>query len=282
MYKKRLIFLAILFVANVFVWYAISVEARSGKLTVAFLDVGQGDAVFVEGPSGTQVLIDGGQGRAVLRELGAVMPFYDRSIDVLIATHPDADHIGGLPDVLENFDIDFVFEPGIAHDTGTYEEFMRLIGEENAKHLIARRGQVINLGDEAYLRILFPDRDVSGVEPNAGSVFAQIVYGETEVMLTGDAPKSIEQYVISLDGPTLESNVLKAGHHGSKTSSDESFVGLVDPDYVVISAGENNRYGHPHEEILDVFEQFETKILGTYAEGRIVFELDGETLMRIK
>ena len=283
-WKKNLAWVVLLVLAlvNLVVWYAVSVEARSDILTVAFLDVGQGDAIFIESPSGRQALIDGGAGSVVLRRLGKVMPFFDRSIDVTVATHPDKDHIGGLIDVLESYNITHILDPGVVHDTNAYEEFERLADmEPNAERLLARRGQVVDFGDGAYLRILFPDRDVSGVETNAGSIIAQLVYGDTEIMLTGDAPRTIEEYLILRDGPSLASDVLKAGHHGSRTSSSERFVDIVDPDYTVISAECDSRYGHPHREVLDVLTRVGTTVLSTCDEGTIVFESDGKTV-RVK
>jgi len=269
--------LGALVVANVLVWSFVYTRAQPGKLTVSFLDVGQGDAIFIESPSGVQVLVDGGPGRSVLRRLGRSMGFFDRNLDVVIATHPDADHIGGLPDVLERYDVSFILDPGVVHDTGFYDEFVRRAREEdNAEYITARRGQVINLGDGAYLRILFPDRDVRGVETNDGSIVAQLVYGETKVLLSGDAPKSLERYVTFLDGVSLHSDVLKAGHHGSHTSSDEMFVGFVSPKYAVFSRGCDNRYGHPHAEVLETLDRFEIETLDTCKLGTITFESDGE------
>lgn len=271
--------LLVLVLVNVVVWYAVAAETARDTLTVAFLDVGQGDSIFIESPSGRQVLIDGGAGNVVLRQLGGVMPFFDRSIDVVIATHPDRDHIGGLADVLEDYNVSHILDPGVLNDTGVYEEFERLADEEpEGKRVLARRRQVVDVGGGAYLRILFPDRDVSGVETNTGSVIAQLVYGDTEFMLTGDAPQAIEEYLILRDGPSLESDVLKAGHHGSRTSNSEHFVGVVDPDYVVISAGCDNSYGHPHQEVIDIFTKLNTKILSTCDEGTVVFESDGNTV----
>jgi len=270
--------LGALVLVNFVVWYAVA-QQRSHVLTVSFLDVGQGDAIFIESPSGKQVLVDGGPGRAVLRELGTVMPFYDRTIDVIIATHPDADHVTGLSDVLESYQVGLIFESGAQSDTGMYKEFHELSeSEDGAKHITARRGQVIDFGDGAFVRILFPDRDVSSVESNSASIITQIVYGDTEVLLTGDAPKNIEQYVAQLEGAQLESDILKPGHHGSKTASSETFVGWVDPVYAVFSRGCDNRYGHPHEEVVDLLNRFEIETLDTCESGTISFVSDGKTI----
>jgi len=279
MKKVPPIILGLLFFANIAVWFAIF-HTNAGVLRVSFLDVGQGDAIFIEGPNGNQVLIDGGRDRSVTRALGDVMPFYDRSIDVVIATHPDADHIGGLPYVLERFTVGAVIENGTTAETGVYEGFARMRDESGAAIYTAVRGMVIDLGRGVYLRVLYPDGVVRGGEANDGSIITQLIYGETEVLLTGDASKRIEEYLVVLDKGELASEVLKAGHHGSKTSSAAAFLAAVRPQYAVISAGADNQYGHPHEEVTERFDQMQVSIIGTYDEGTITFVSDGETLRR--
>lgn len=277
--KKSLKFYLLggLLIINIFIWSVIFVEEKN-VLTIAFLDVGQGDAIYMRAPNGNQILIDGGPNKNVLRQLSKVMLFYDRSIDAVIATHPDKDHIGGLPDVLERYEVDFILDSGKEGESATYKELLRLIEVKNIRSIQAKRGMIVVLDNDVYLNILFPDRDVSGVESNTASVIVQLVYGDIEFMLTGDSPKTIEEYLVMLDGEKLKSDVLKVGHHGSKTSSSESFLGHVSPEYSVISAGVDNRYGHPHEEVIDVLNQFESVILSTQDNGMIVFESDGENI----
>lgn len=265
-----------LFFVNLFIWQAVFAGERNGILTVAFLDVGQGDAIFIEAPNGNQVLIDGGANKSVLRQLSSVMSFYDRSIDIVIATHPDKDHIGGLIDVLERYKVEKILDPGLENDTGVYRSLQNSIDEHGVSRTVARRGMIISLDEGVFLKILFPDRDVSNIDSNDASIIIQLVYGETEFLFTGDSPVKMERYVASIDGKALQSDVLKVGHHGSRTSSSEIFIGFVSPDYAIISAGKDNRYGHPHKEVIETLEQFEIKILSTYEEGTIVFESDGD------
>jgi competence protein ComEC len=149
---------------------------------------------------------------------------------------------------------------------------------ETFKKILARSGMEVDLGDGAVLQILFPDRDPSGMETNTSSIVARLVYGQNEFLLTGDSPKAIEEYITKFQGQSLESDVLKAGHHGSKTSSSQAFVSAVSPEYAVISVGKDNRYGHPNQETLDTFTNFGAKILRTDLSGRIVFESDGVNL----
>lgn len=283
--KLKLGLLVILVLTCLFSAYLVTKEDRGRVLTVAFLDIGQGDAIFIEAPTGNQLLIDGGPGKSILRELSKVMPFYDRSIDVMIASHPDADHISGLNDVLEHYKVDLFLEPGVEGDTTIYKELNSRLERLKIKKLEARRGMVVDLGEGAQLEIIFPVTDPSGMETNTASIVARLVYGENEFLLTGDSPSNIEEYLVSLECPkcplTLESDVLKAGHHGSKTSTSDIFVQAVSPDFAIISAGKDNRYGHPHPEVIDTLTKHKTKILRTDEQGRIVFESDGLNL-RIK
>lgn len=277
-----------LFVSSVALLAWVSYERAPRVLTIAFLDVGQGDAIYIESPTGRQILIDGGANRGVLAELSRVMPPFDRSLDVVIATHPDKDHIGGLPHVLERYRVAHVLDSGLEGDTETFAFYAEELQEElrsGALYREARRGDIIDIGGGAYLRVLFPDRDMaSTTDANNASVVAQLVYGQTEALLTGDAPKSIEEYLIFLDGSTsspqaastLESDILKAGHHGSKTSSAEGFVATVRPLYAIISAGCDNSYGHPHQEVIATFANASSTILSTCEHGTIVFESDGK------
>lgn len=266
--------------ANVFIWYAAFTEDRGGKLTVAFLDVGQGDAIFIEAPNGNQVLIDGGPPSGkVLSELGHMMPFYDHDIDVVIATHPDQDHIGGLPEVIKRYHVGVLFEPGIPSDNGDYVAMEKAGEKTGAKKILAREGMKIHLDKNTTLEVFYPDRDLpTKIETNRASIIVRLTYGNKSFLFTGDLPKAEEEYLIMKDGPSLRSNVLKFGHHGSHTSTSEIFLANVAPEYGVVSVGSNNRYGHPHQETLDLAEKYHMPVLRTDTQGRIVFTTNGLTL----
>jgi competence protein ComEC len=269
-------------VANAFIWQAVYAnELRDGILTVAFLDVGQGDAIYIEAPNGNQMLIDGGNGGAVLRELGKILPSYDRTIDIVLSTHPDQDHIGGLPEVFNRYTVLYFIESGIRGDTSAYTALVNSVKEEGSEYIVARRGTVIWLDEGVAFTILFPDRDLSTLkDTNTGSIVARLVYGETEFLFTGDSPRSIEEYLVYSYGDSLKSDVLKVGHHGSRTSTAQSFLATVQPALSIISAGKSNRYGHPHKEVLDSLSKAGSAIESTYENGTLVFKSDGEKIWK--
>lgn len=247
-------------------------------LKVAFLDVGQGDAIYIEAPNGRQVLIDGGPDSRVLPMLSDVMPAFDRSIDMLIATHADADHIGGLPSVIDNYQISNILENGYIGETKIYKTLEEKIVEKSIKKDIAKKGMHIVLDEKEniYLDILFPDRDVSKMKTNDGSIVARLVYKDQSIMLTGDATYYTENIILKNENKDdLKSTILKLGHHGSNTSSGNSWLSVVSPVYVIISAGANSKYGHPHPDVLSRLEDFKISYLSTSREGTIVFKSDG-------
>lgn len=274
--------LAVLLFANFFIWNVLLAEERSGGLKVAFLDVGQGDAIFIEAPNSSQILIDGGPGKSVLAELSKVMPVYDRTIDAILVSNPDKDHIGGLLEILKTFEVGAVLEPGTRPETAIYQEFEKAVADEGAKKILARRGIKMVMDEKAgiTLDILFPDRDVSETKTNDGSIVAKLIYGNTAVMFSGDAPEGIERYLVLLDGANLQSNLLKVGHHGSRTSSSAEFLAATSPTFAVISVGANNSYKHPHQEVLERLKNFGIEILRTDQLGTIIFSSDGQNFQR--
>ena len=252
------------------------------ELTVSFLDVGQGDAILIEGPTGIEMLIDGGKDRSVLRELPSVMGALDRSIDVVVATHPDADHIGGLPGVLSKYSVARFFEPGKEGETSVYESLEASVDRERGiEEGVLRNGMRIHLGGGAYADILHPEENVAQLrETNDASIMMRLVYGETEFMLTGDAPAWAEDRVVQRYGPSLQSDVLKAGHHGSKTSTSPTFLSVVDPGIVVVSAGKDNSYGHPNVDVVARILESGATLVSTITEGTITFVSDGKAVVQ--
>jgi competence protein ComEC len=260
---------------------AVFFRHERGVLTVAFLNVGQGDAVFIEAPNGNQMLYDAGPpSGAVLRELSEVMPFYDRSIDVAVFSHPDMDHIGGFLDVLDRYKVDVALEPGASSTNGVWDEVKRSMIQHGTAYLLARKGMTIDLGGGVEADILYPDRDMTNMETNSASIVMRIRYGETAFLLSGDLPSDLEEYEAATYGDRLHAQVLKLGHHGSRTSSSGMWLAAVHPDITVVSAGLDNRYGHPHKEVLALLDELHIPHLATFKEGTIRFESDGTNVVR--
>ena len=270
--------LGTLILANLAVWTAVYAREPSDILTVYFLDVGQGDAIFIDSPGHGRVLIDGGRNKKVVSELGKIMPFSDKRIDIVIATHPDADHIGGLPEVVSRFDIEVFLGPGVESENTIDDELKKRVDKKNILKLLARRGMVINFVDGAKLQILFPNQNVKRWETNDASIVAKLVYGDKSFLLTGDSPIKIENILLKLDQAVLDSDVLKAGHHGSRTSTSLSYAEAISPEYAVISAGKDNSYGHPHQEVLQILQKVGAQMVSTIDSGTIKFETDGKTI----
>src|SRR3989344_5277833 len=269
-----LFFVFLLFIINIFLFYLDWRDSRRG-LTFAMLNVGQGDALFIESPTGTQIMFDAGPARRVLGPLSRVMLPFDRTIDAIVITNPDADHIGGFSDILKNYKVGLVLEPGTLNDSKTFQNLKTEIKKQNIPDILGKRGMRLHIGGGAFIDILFPDRDVSSWETNDGSVVARLTYGDTSIMLTGDATKKAEKIILEENLSTeLESTILKVGHHGSRTSTSSSFVKTVSPEYALISAGKDNKYGHPHQDTLSTLAQFGAKIIRTDLSGSIIIKCD--------
>lgn len=247
-------------------------------LTVTFLNVGQGDAIFIETPEGMQILIDGGPDAAILRELGRVMSVWDRSIDVVIGTHPDKDHVGGLVDVLDRYHVRQVVRTDNRNDTAASRAFDTRAETEGAAIAYAEVGQVWSFGASTTMTIFSPLGDEREWESNSASIVAQLRYGDIEFMFTGDIGMGIENYLVDKYEDSLRSEVLKLGHHGSRTSSGEAFLVEVDPTYSIVSSGVDNTYGHPHDEVVERVKESGSQLLNTALTGRITFTTDGKTL----
>lgn len=248
-------------------------------LKVVFFDVGQGDAIYIESPTGTELLIDGGRDTTILRRLSREMGFFDRTIAYVLATHLDADHVGGLVHVFDRYTVAGAIMSEERSDTELSDAFQNRVDEEDAEIVYPRQGDMIDLGGGVQLLVLFPDRSMASADGNSASIIARLTYGAHSFLLTGDAPASIEEYLVdTTEESFLKSTVLKVGHHGSKTSSDEDFVELVSPEYAVVQAGKDNRYGHPHAEVVDRFADRGVVIKNTADEGSITFLSNGKEL----
>jgi competence protein ComEC len=249
--------------------------ASKETLEVWVFDVGQGDAIFINAPE-MQILIDGGGSSVILEKLTAVMPFWDRSIDLVVNTHPHADHYVGLISVLERYDVDEVWTTGLESRSEAFHYFKDLTESESSVF----KGEVeddysFDLGSGVMLEVIWPGDALDGQyfeDPNDASITTLLTYGDTTILLTGDI--GVEQEVEILN--ELEHvDVLKVGHHGSRTSTSVDLLKAITPDYAIISLGENS-YGHPHEVVLDRLNAFGSIILRTDLDGDVRIATSGE------
>lgn len=252
----------------------------SAYLRVVFLDVGQGDAIWIAAPNGRELLIDAGPDQSIIEQLGREKNFFDRTIDMVLATHSDKDHIGGFPYLFDQFNIPLVIESEISSPTLIDKTFTNKIITEQSKQLIARSGERIILDPKhgVVIDILFPDQNTTGWETNEASVVVKVSYGKTSFLLTGDSTSDVEDHLVSIYADQLRANVLKLGHHGSKTSSGQNFLETIQPDIAIVSAGLGNKYGHPNVEVIERVESVNAQILETSTMGNIECRSDGQTV----
>ena len=251
-------------------------------LHVSFLDVGQGDAILIR-RGRQQILVDGGPDpQAIGLELSREMPFWDRTIDLVILTHPSADHVTGLVEVLNRYRVNQVLYPGLDFQSQVYNEWLDLLKEKNIENTLALAGQEIGFGSEVTIEVLNPRIHLlTGTESdidNNGMV-VRLIYGEVSFLLTADTMWEAEFELIARRAG-LSSTVLKAGHHGSATSTTAEFLDVVNPRVAVISVGTDNKFGHPNEEVLDRLQQRigRENVYRTDQHGTIEFITDGERL----
>ena len=277
--RKILITAVFLLLATscLFVWYLVAIES-SHALRVYFLDVGQGDAIFIETPNGNQILIDGGPSNGkVVKELSKIMPFYDRSIDLVMASHPHADHIGGLNEIFKRYKISLVVDSGVDYKTAEYEAYQKNIKDEGANWIGAQRGMILKLDKEVYLDVLLPVKTNPGLSPHDGMLVLRMRSPDGAVFFSGDMEAPLEKYLVILSG-NITSEILKVGHHGSKTSTSDELLGAIKPEYAVISVGKDNKYGHPGKEVLKRLSDFDIETFRTDESGTVKIFFDKEGL----
>jgi competence protein ComEC len=279
--EKTIIFiLGLLFLANFFAWIVVF-DLRSHKfLEVNFFDVGQGDAIFIETPQRHQILIDGGPSSKIIEKLAREIPFWDRSIDLIILSHPEKDHITGLLEVLKRYKVENILWAGIVRDIPEYKEWLNLIEKEKTNIKIAKAGQKISCKNCQWeIEIFYPFESLEGMEfedSNDTSIVSKLIFGNSSFLFTGDIYKDVEES-LALTSFNLNSKILKVAHHGSKTSSSQKFLERVLPEVAIISVGEN-KYGHPNKETLEILEKYGIRVLRTDREGDIKVFSDGERI----
>ncbi|MGD8794473.1 MAG: DNA internalization-related competence protein ComEC/Rec2 [Anaerolineae bacterium] len=263
------------------VWLAVF-QRPDGRLHVAFLDVGQGDAVLITTPAGQQILVDGGPSPSALTAaLGQQMAFWDHSLDLLIMTHADADHITGLAEVATRYELGGWLDNGLKNEDATYQVCLTRLGTNGVPRQAIQAGQELALGQGIVLEVLHPPPGTE-VDPrsdgNSRSLVLRLRWGSVSFLLTGDIDAKAETTLLETGRP-LEANVLKVAHHGSDGSSTAAFLKAVDPDYAVISVGADNTFGHPAPGVLERLSALGgLNILRTDALGTIEFVTDGQAL----
>ena len=256
-------------------WFVLA-GLPDGKLHVWFLDVGQGDAILIRAPDGRQILVDGGPSpSALLDELGEVLPFWDRSLDLVVLTHGDADHVSGLVSALERYKVTTVLDGAPSGDRES-AVWLTAVQEAGIPRVTATRGTRLAAG-AMVLTVLNPGAEASRNygSSNDASVVLRVDYGETSMLLTGDAEEAAEQAMMEAGLP-LAADVLKVGHHGSAASTSPAFLAQVAPQVAVISAGAENRFGHPSPEVLARLAG--VQVLRTDQRGRVEVISDGQKL----
>ncbi|MFH0804912.1 MAG: ComEC/Rec2 family competence protein [Patescibacteria group bacterium] len=276
--KKILIWLAALAGAALIVGAVALLQRGSRELVVTFFDVGQGDAALIRSPGGESVLVDGGPSTAVLPKVGSALPFYDRSIDLVILTHCHADHAVGLVPIVERYRVGRLLMPRDEQGSASCRELTRVATERGVPIELATAGQSFTFSG-AQLSILYPAAGDTGLKGNSSSTVAQLRYGSASFLFTGDAPVSVEDDLIArYDAGTLRSNVLKVGHHASRYSTSSEFLGVVHPWYAVVSVGAKNTYGHPHRSVLEQLKRTGVPVYRTDQVGDVTFTSNGSEL----
>jgi len=280
--KKRWLALGLTLVA-ILIWAAVAAAPDDHRLNVSFLDVGQGDSILIVTPAGQQILVDGGPDPdRVCLELSKKLPFWDRSLDLVVLTHPDDDHLAGLPEVLKRYEVKQVLESGLEVNSPAYQEWLTLIKEKNIERTIAIAGQEIVFGEGVIIDVLNPQRELTSSDAsdvNNNSVVLRLVSGDVGFMLTGDIEQEVEQELVHV-GCAPGTTVLKVSHHGSNGATSRQFLASVQPQVAVVSVGEGNTFGHPHEDVIMRLENVvgADKIYVTSRDGTVTFTTDGKRL----
>ncbi len=249
-------------------WIEVSAY-QDNKLYLYFLDVGQGDAIYIRTPDRQDVVIDGGPDNAVLAELGERMPFYDRKIELLILTHPHEDHINGLIEIVNRYEIDKILMPELEYDSAAFYQLQKSINDLKIPVFFAHEKQEVKMG-AIRLQIYNPEINIDNIDNiNNISVVAKLSYGKSAALLTGDAEEIVEKRIINKYPDELKADLIKIGHHGSNTSSSEKFIDNIDPSIAIISAGEGNKYNHPSSETLTKLKKRQISFFRTDYQGNI-------------
>jgi len=290
--QKIIIAISVIAVVGFFV-FSFS-QANRKNLEVDVLDVGQGDAILIKSQYGQNILIDGGSDGSVIKRLGENLPWWDRTIDLMVLTHPHDDHVAGEIDVLKRYKVRKIIYTGVTHTSPDYLEWLRIIKEKKVPLVIIDHEQTIFLGENSRLEILYPLVNFAGKsvkDLNDSSMVIKLVNGENKFLFTGDAGVIVERALTPNPSPAtavvgegsllkndLSADVLKVGHHGSDTSTSEEFLNAVQPQIAVIPVGKDNQFGHPSLRTINKLQRIGAKILRTDLDGTVGFISDGKSI----
>lgn len=284
-FKNQVVFFSVflLVLANIYVWQFIF--SLDNDLTITFFDIGQGDSAFITTSQGHQIIIDGGPGNRLVNKIGKAMPMWDRSVDLVILTHPEYDHLSGLIEVFARYDIENIIWTGIETNGNIFEQWQKALANEaqdGAKIVFAKAGQKIIAG-RTIGEVISPREDLSGEFSDKGvnetSIVVLFGFGANKFLFTGDIGERTEKALLA-NNSDIKADVLKIAHHGSKYSSSPEFLAAVSPQIAVISCGANNTYGHPAKEVLNNLQNFAINVRRTDQGGDVIIKSDGKSLIK--
>ncbi|MEA2064998.1 MAG: ComEC/Rec2 family competence protein [Patescibacteria group bacterium] len=277
--KKNLrIILAIAILSVLFFLNFVSANKNSDKLRVSFFDVGQGDSIFIQTPNKKDILIDGGPNNAVIKKLGKAMPFWDKTIDLIIITHPHSDHISGLIEIIKKYEIKEIFYTGVLYNSETYAELLRQIKQNKIKLIEINQQQELTLDKNLKLKILFPNENLreKNIENlNNTSMVVKLIYDENSFLFAADAEYEVEQILLE-NNTDIKADLLKVGHQGASDSSSLKFLQKVSPQIAIISVGKNNKFGHPSLRVIRRLEKLGAKVFRSDQNGDIKIIANGK------
>ena len=269
--KFKLIFNSLI-VSNIIIW-SFFFSLPDHKLHLKVYDVGQGDAIFIRSAGGFRILVDGGPSNQVVEYLGDDLPFYSKSIDLVILTHPQADHLTGLVEVVKRYNIKTLWISDAKNETRVFSEWKAVLEEADIDPVIVSQGDKLLLPDGTEIQVLSPRKEMVGQDVNAASVVILVSYGDFDALLTGDADRQVQPYT----GNEGHVEVFKVPHHGAEESINQNFVATLSPEVSVISVGAKNKYGHPNQNVIRFLENLGSKVYRTDKNGTTEIVSDGKS-----
>ncbi len=275
-YLTTAIFGALFFSVTILLGVAVFADTGGDMLEIDFFDVGQGDAILIQTPSRHTILIDGGRDNTVSKKIAEELALYERTIDLIILTHPDLDHVGGLPDVLRRYRVGAIILPRVQKDLPAYQKLLERAEKEHIPIQNAVAGDVLRLGMGFEMAFFAPTPGLLESEDlNNSSIVVKLTYNKRSVLFTGDAEEESERVMMARNAE-LSADILKIGHHGSRSSSSSAFLEAVDAFAGIVSAGKDNTYGHPHPDVLERMAHQGISAYRTDRQGDIEVISDGE------